>query len=67
MNLIGKIEIPVPELTPEEIEAEEKAREKRACDRERWRLCNAKRRAAKSITKQETGAENESLNPNPAA
>ncbi|MCL2079816.1 MAG: recombinase family protein [Oscillospiraceae bacterium] len=60
LNLIGKIEIPMPELTPEEIEAEEKAREKRARDRERWRLCNEKRRAKKAGQKKDE-------NPKPAA
>ena len=54
LNLIGKIEIPIPDITPEEVDAEEKERLERARKREKQRRYDEKkkeRRAAKKKQK----------------
>lgn len=51
LKFIGKFDVPMPEPTPEELEAEEKARRRRASSRESARRYREKKRAALQAAK----------------
>ena len=51
LKFIGKFDVPVPEPTPEELAAEEKARRKRARSREAARRYREKKRKALQAAK----------------
>ncbi|MCD8021835.1 MAG: recombinase family protein [Lachnospiraceae bacterium] len=54
LNYIGKVEIPAPELTPEELEAEEKARRQRQQAREYYHRKKANHQAQDAASGQAT-------------
>ena len=63
LKFIGKFDVPMPEPTPEELAAEEKARRKRAKSREYTKRCRAKKlkalqeaKAALTVTQQTENA-----------
>jgi len=53
LNFIGKFDVPMPEPTPEEIEAEEKARLKRANQRERQLRYSERKREKRRLEREQ--------------